>query len=900
MGLFAVLRRVRAFGGHFLLLAVLALVTAFLVSGMPRTGNRLAQDGLDHYLAGQPAAQRDLTYLGLAISAADGESMTQLRATRLDELPEKMPAELRQAIAQRWYQADTAPGELKGPDLAARNLKVELTLRFMPGAEEAIDLIDGRWPAASQPKDRPIEVALATDTAGKLNLRVGSRLLLNRIGPEPDPNPSPVVVVGLFRPRDPADGAWDGLPQVLKVSEPQGESGPFGLVGLTATGPVDRLVAAGWDGQFSWRYRVGADRIDVRELHDMVAAVRQVQRNPPPRTDFRQGLEDLLTRFGGTVDAARTLLAIISAGVLATLGGLVALAAGLAARRRQGEFALIRARGGGRATGPARSLAEALLVVPPAAVAGWWLGALVPGAPGDSVRLALAVGVAITLALPVAALVAAGGDGRRDLVRLRPSTRRLTLEVSLLALAVLAVVLLRRRGLTLGTVDPLLVTVPVLLAVAAAVIALRLYPWPLRLVSRIAARARGTVAFLGTASAGRSGVATPLVVVVVAIATAAFCGVVAAGIEAGRDRAVTRTVPADAAILGTRLAPDTAAALERAAGVRAVTPLALGAGQRLAIDVEGTDARLGDVTVLVLDGAGFAAVADAAGVQVPVPDALRAPAGAGPLPAVVSPQLAAELADAGLDTSAFVPVQGRRQPFRVAATVADFPLVDTGRYLVLPWSALPAAQRDAVVPTGFLVAGDDLDGPELARIGNEGQRRYQTSGAVTSNRTPLDVQVRTWAAQRAELGAGGANGLLAFGFVAGTVGGTVLGLLAIAFTVLAGARTRGQVLSRLRTLGLSRRQGRGLLLVELAPLVTVAVLTGAITGALLPLLLTPLLGLSAFTGGVPVRAAFEPGLVAGAVLLAVVALAFAVAVEAVNNRRQRLGEALRLGEESGE
>ena len=51
-------------------------------------------------------------------------------------------------------------------------------------------------------------------------------------------------------------------------------------------------------------------------------------------------------------------------------------------------------------------------------------------------------------------------------------------------------------------------------------------------------------------------------------------------------------------------------------------------------------------------------------------------------------------------------------------------------------------------------------------------------------------------------------------------------MLAVAFAVLAGARARARVLSRLRTMGLSRRQARRLLVFELVPLVTVAVLAG--------------------------------------------------------------------------
>ncbi|WP_238455265.1 hypothetical protein [Micromonospora sp. ATA51] len=134
--------------------------------------------------------------------------------------------------------------------------------------------------------------------------------------------------------------------------------------------------------------------------------------------------------------------------------------------------------------------------------------------------------------------------------------------MSLLGVAVLGAFLLRRRGLTLGgSVDPLLVSVPVLVAIAAALLALRAYPWPLRLLSRAAARARGSVAFLGTARAGRAAATAPLVVVVLAVATAAFCGVVAAGIEAGRDRAASRAVPGDVLVDGERFAPDTTAAL---------------------------------------------------------------------------------------------------------------------------------------------------------------------------------------------------------------------------------------------------------------------------------------------------------------------------------------------------
>ncbi|MGC4787573.1 FtsX-like permease family protein [Micromonospora sp. DT178] len=898
----AVVRRVRAYGGQFLLLAALTLVATLVISGVPRIVNGHAQEGLEAHLGAVPPQQRDVTYSSGPLAAADnGTSVVAAHEGDLAAIEGAMPPVVRRMVEQRWYAGETPASLVRGPDLAAKNLLVHLGLRSVTGIEEAGTLVEGRWPADT-PKDQPVQVALAADVAGKLNLRLNSRLTL--AAPEPltadSPPPTRITVVGLFQPRDAADGFWDGLPPLLRIVEPVGDGQPFIAVGVVDGAALNRQAVAGWPLTFSWRYRLGADGVDARELDQVIDGLQQMTREAGGR-NLVQGLDIPLRQFSAEVDSARTVLGVIAAGVLATLTGLVVLAAGLLVRRRRSEFTLLRARGGAATTSAGRSLTEALLVVPPAGALGWLVGGLAPGAAGETLWLAVAATVLVAFALPVATLAASrGGAGRRDLVRSRPSARRLTVEAGLLVLAGLAVVLLRRRGLTPGEVDPLLVSVPVLLAVAAAVVAMRLYPWPLRLVSRLAARARGSVAFLGTARAGRSVVAVPLVVVVLAIATAAFCAVTAAGIEASRDRAASRVVPADALILGDRIAPDTGAELERLPGVRAASPVLYEAGQRLAKDAVGTETRLGGVTVLMVDGPALARIVRESGVDVTVPAALLAPAGGGgPLPAVVSPTVAAELADAGLDGSAFVSAQGQRYEFRVAGQAESFPLLraDSSRFVVLPWQSLP--RRDyAAVPTGFLVAGDDLDGDALRRAGDAGQSRFQTGGAVTGRERPRGVEVLTFADTRRQVGEGGANGVLAFGFTAGAAGGTALGLLAIAFTVLAGARERGQVLSRLRTLGLSRRQWRGLLLVELVPLVGVSVVTGALVGTALPLLLTPVLGLSAFTDGVEVRVAFEPGLAAAVVALGALALGFAVAVEALNNRRMRLGEVLRLGEEN--
>jgi putative ABC transport system permease protein len=141
--------------------------------------------------------------------------------------------------------------------------------------------------------------------------------------------------------------------------------------------------------------------------------------------------------------------------------------------------------------------------------------------------------------------------------------------------------------------------------------------------------------------------------------------------------------------------------------------------------------------------------------------------------------------------------------------------------------------------------------------------------------------------------------VLSFTFAAGAAGSVVLAVLTVGFAVLAGAPARGVVLSRLRTLGLSAAQGRRLLIYELVPLLGVAVLAGGLVGVALPRLIGPALGLAGFTAGVAARSRLDPALLVAVPAAVLLAIGAALLVESAVNRRMRLGEALRLGEESG-
>jgi putative ABC transport system permease protein len=345
-------------------------------------------------------------------------------------------------------------------------------------------------------------------------------------------------------------------------------------------------------------------------------------------------------------------------------------------------------------------------------------------------------------------------------------------------------------------------------------------------------------------------------------------------------------IPADAELTGFRFAPETADRLAAVPGVTAVTPV---------LDYPGASIRAGgrteDVRFVVVDPDTFRRVAERSGIDAAIPPALASARGGGPAPAVVSAEVAADFRNG----AAAVTRVGRFD-FSVAAVADSFPGlgVDPGRFIVLPWQALPRSPSGPPMPNRFLVAGHGFTVDALREVGDDGQRAYagNTTGVLSQ---PTEVTTR--AGFREGLESTGANQVLTFAFIVGSAGSAVLALLAIGFTVLAEARSRGRALSRLRTMGLSGRQSRGLLVYELVPLVGVAILAGALVGVLLPKVLGPTLGLDAFTSGEPARIRLDPLLVAGLLALVVVALGAAVAFENIINRRMRLGAVLRLGEE---
>ena len=262
------------------------------------------------------------------------------------------------------------------------------------------------------------------------------------------------------------------------------------------------------------------------------------------------GLPGLLTGLERAVVVARSQLAVGILILLVIAGATLALAVSLLSGQREAEATLLRARGASRSQLTRTGLAEAVLLVIPAAVLGPILGGLLLpvlarrgplahsglrlGVAFPAIAWLASVAVAVGCAVVIARtwLNAAQSPGReraqRGRQRALAAAARTGVDLALVALAVLAGWQLAHykapvtAGLagTIG-VDPILVSAPVLALTAAAILMLRLLPAVARIGDRAAARGRDLTAAVAAWQISRRPVrqAGPVLLAVLAVAT---------------------------------------------------------------------------------------------------------------------------------------------------------------------------------------------------------------------------------------------------------------------------------------------------------------------------------------------------------------------------------------------
>lgn len=835
-------RRLRAYPAWWTLVGLVTAGLVFVVASAGPVTRHLADNALRQLVDQAPASTRDLTFseprrLGSTAAGVRDEVTALLSPDLADRLSNAWGIQRTRILGPSHADPEAAPFvTLAGAGVSAEpsGFLPLVTFHHQTDLLDEVDVVAGEPPStdATDPTSAVVEVMAAAPVAETLGLQVGEVYSLlpgqAEVRPEQvtgDVGPAVAVrLTGLFAPQDPAAAIWELDRRLLAAPTrlwPPGAQPPQEPVPIRqATLVTDQSginVLTGQElgdffaGETVVRLRLDTARLDADWAAQAPDAVADLLGNTGLRTELRveTALFELIDEFQGQLAAGQAVAAVVTAGLVGVGAGLLVLVAATAGNRRREELALLRARGGSWPTLLHWCLAEAALVVLPAAALGWLLHLPVPGRSDPALVPGLGaapVTVAAGALLLVAVVLALGGRARpvaaqrSELVHYPPV--RITIEVAVVLLAGVGVLVLHQRGLTrVGGADPYLAMVPVLIGAAAGLLALRLHPWPLRLLGLLTARRPGVVAFLGLARASRAAPVTalPMVVLVLAVAVGGFSGAVYQAIDAGRQ---------------------------------AVAVQAVGAHARVAADAT-TD----------------------------------------PVPVLVPPH-----ADSGQELAVQLP-DGQKRPVTVVGEISGLPDLAPGdNWVLLPRHAAPTTPIDEL-----LIAGADAD---LAAV--------REAVADATGNAPEHVEVTSLAGYREELAGSEFQPWLSLMFLIGTIGAAVGGVLAVELTLVGQAAARGRTLALLRTMGLSHRQTRALLLIELLPVLAVAVAVGAVVGVGMPVLLAPALGLTELTGGAPVVVTFDLGTVALLTGLLGVFLVGAVLAEAAAHRRLGLGRVLRF------
>ncbi|MFI6372746.1 ABC transporter permease [Streptomyces sp. NPDC050546] len=819
--------------------ALLVLVTAFLAAVLPRAVEAYETDGLREGLA---VASPEATVLELRAPQPGLEKPDRARedAVRQEALAAVdaqvralLPAPLRADPAQSAYGVRTGKS-LVGLDRALprpEGLPPRFTLLAQSGAADHATVREGRLPSASAPVSvdtRTVEGAVTTETARTLRLRTGSTLTLAAF----PGRPLTVRITGILDPRQPQRSYWSAEP-VLRTPALASNGGVppqyYWEAGvLLAPDAAPALLGGQGEPEKYWRMAPATGRLTGSDAPALVAAVASLENGPGlvrmrgaagPVAQLSTGLEQVVGSYTATRDAITPVVSVAAFGIAAVAVVVLVMSGALAAARRERELALLRARGGSLRGLAGRLLAETSVPALPAAACGLLLAVLVV----DEARLppsVLGAGAVALLAcavLPVLVVVAHRRPRvhreRDDLAEARPGARRTVAELTVLVLAVGAVAALRRRG-TDGAGDLLVSAAPVLVGVVAALLLVRLYPLPLRWAAGPAGRSRGLVGFLSLARAGRSpaAVATlPLLALLTALTTAAFGGSVLTGVADARDRAALLETGADALVTttdGTPLPAELARAVREVQGVRQVTST----GIQFASEDASDETR--SLAVVGVEPDSYAELAREMGLGAFAADRLGS--GGGVLDAVASPSVAERLGRAPRR----IVTDGGPVTIRITAVSPRTPAVPEGEFLLVDAAAL----RDFGGPTVLLAAGAGLDAKALR-------------AAVRGAGSKLTVTLR--AERRAALSDSPLQAGAGRIYVWAVTAGAGYALVALVLGMLRSAPERAALLARLRTLGLTARQGRRLLGLEALPQALLAAGGGMAVGWATVWLLAP-------------------------------------------------------------
>ncbi|MEV6986428.1 FtsX-like permease family protein [Sphaerisporangium sp. NPDC051017] len=901
----------RVYRGAAAVLALLSLGTALLVAGLPR-GFELAYDDALHLVVDDASAnQTDLAIrLMPRMHSQDLARESDFRG-RDAQWRAIIPPSLAPVL-------DTSPGndshysaKTVGTPVAGRIGSDPIPLQFVDlgwvsGADRRIRYVEGTPPGppqtiASVPGhpdlvDVPrFDIALAKRASTMMRIPVGTTLILG------NSHPSLARVTALFEPVVPTDRYWDHNLDAVQVTVRRvagSDVEEHHITALVDISSVERLSSSDRDLRYNWIIGLSPSALNARNAPELITgadeyeqAIRglvgrsinsyaQVAGFAPFQLDT--GLRELLRDYLRRLATAQTLMFLVMGGLLVVAAGVMALSVQLLTERMGTSLSLMRARGASLGQVMRTAAGTVALATFPAIIAGYGLSYLLPGPVTPIVHLgplligSFAVGfAAVRVALAHRTPLR---ERREDIVARRRSPRRTMLELLIVVLALVGAYLLRTRGLTtelnaLGA-DPFLMLVPAALTLAAALLTLRCYPYPLRAVVWLAARARPAVPFVGLtlAARARSVTALPVVILLPALAVSVYGAVVGGTLDTTQRLAAWRSSGADARVeSAAELPAKVIEQVRRTPGVRAVVPADKGMAQ---IGFGGRTA-----TVVAVDLDAYREIVTDSPLTVPHLDDDGAGGAGAPIPALVSPDLA--------NLSTFeIGWHVRMKIVKKGVITGGLPGISFAErnVIIVPYDA--SKRAGARTYTNMLLLGADEPGGGidatalLNATGNVPEIFVETFERALDHvtKTPLTGTIKT-------------------SFLVVTIAMAVYALLTVVIALVVGATERTRALSYLRTLGLSERQAANLTVLEIAPLILITACAGLVLGLALPSALGPGIDLRAYAGDIAIGEYHldptTPILLAAG--LAAVALAGAF-VHAVSGRRRSLGSILRVGD----
>ncbi|KQP56119.1 FtsX-like permease family protein [Agreia sp. Leaf283] len=869
-----------------LLVAVLVAATVLVSAAVPRAFAAVATAELSFELGQEKPARLDLSgegRIGLPPSdeGATAESMLGETDSVIDELPSTLPHPLADgAGAAVWLvKSTTGASSSKADDSVDLSLRLAVDL----GVDKRLRYVAGEAPLAwtldqnASAEQNPIEIAISQKSATEMKVGVGDILPYS---------PAALRIAGIYEPTDPDDAYWShayDLEHPLVIRE-TGKPPTIQASVYVAPDSIAALRESFAAGVLLAWIPIDATAYSFADREQLATQIRNLTATPvslrePGALTLTSSFTDVIESTALKVAAMVALVALSVSGLLGVLLATYALCVQTLVRRRR--FALSLASARGASLGQLRGVMaiEAAVISLPGSIAAMVVAAIVlPERVGLDGLLA-PVALALSPIVLAAVLVSPAGlrDSRHDISVRSTSRIRWVLEAALAGAAVVALVLLQRRGLVPSSdvfgVDPLLAATPLLLAVSVGLLGLRVFPIPLRAVRAVVRGRLAPVAEVGSARAIREPAvgAIAALALVVGVSMVLFSTIMISTVDASQRRAAAEIVGADARVDAHDLPGTLLDEIRELPEVDAVAALTV--QENLALTDEAGTTR---VDVVLVDPAALAAVR---GDLPELGSSTRSPR-----PVLVSQSLA-DLLRGTTVRLGDVPVK----PAGVVSDTAIPGMPDT--WLIIDDDAAAELGVDEQGPSSVLIdlAQDygpaSIDAIRSAVLSAQPDRFVESAGIYDVRSELLQRRTApTTAAIEASL-------VL-------TAGATlVFTVLIIALAAMASAASRNRVVAVMRIIGMTPRQVRALVAWEFGPVALAALLLGSALGVALPYLVTAVLDLRGFIGGTTLPTpTLDPLWIAGAVGIYTVTIVVAVLVAAALGRRFAPASTLKMGE----